>query len=74
MRQTLLGSRPSLHPYCPVIADVCAKITDRHNLEVFILSLVHSQGPDGSRPSTLTVEKIATVSIFAEYVYVCLSH
>lgn len=41
---------------------------------MFILRLVHSQTVDGSRPRALTVEKIVTVSIFAESVYVCLSH
>lgn len=74
MSQKLFGRRPSLQPEHPVTVDVCAKITDRHNLEVFILRLVHSQASHGSGPSALTVEKIATVSIFAESVYVCLSH
>lgn len=42
---------------------------------MFILRLVHSQALDGSRPSALTVEKKnATVSIFAEFVYLCLCH
>lgn len=72
--RSCLGKDPLWNPWLRVIVNVCDKNTYRLILELFILRLVHSQALGGSRPSALTVKKTATVSIFAESVYVCLFH